>query len=176
MCVVSTCVFMSVCVCVHIFFTDNCVSQVTVIDGPVTTRQSTVWVRVHVTDQNDNPPAFPEAAYRVSLPERERNKRGDPVYRVFAHDPDLGANSNVTYSIADGNADDKFSIDPRTALVSSRKAATAGTTDVLTVGGSGGKGRGANGEGGYGMGRFRFMMSELACPDLVVFQQCAEST
>uniref|UniRef100_A0A8C4ZNB4 FAT atypical cadherin 3b n=1 Tax=Gadus morhua TaxID=8049 RepID=A0A8C4ZNB4_GADMO len=112
---------------------DRQTARVTVIDGPVTTRQSTVWVRVHVLDQNDNPPFFPEAAYRISLPERDRNKRGDPVYRVFAYDPDLGANGNITYSIADGNADEKFTIDPRTALVSSRKMVTAGAADVLTI-------------------------------------------
>lgn len=110
-----------------------CFSQVTVIDGPVTTRQSTVWVIVHIEDENDNPPTFPEVTYRISLPERDRNKRGEPVYRVFAYDRDLGANSNITYSIIDGNEDEKFSIDPRTAMVSSKKMVTAGSYDILTV-------------------------------------------
>ncbi|XP_040929728.1 protocadherin Fat 3 isoform X3 [Betta splendens] len=107
--------------------------EVTVIDGPVTTRQSTVWVMVHIEDENDNPPTFPEVTYRISLPERDRNKRGEPVYRVFAYDRDLGANGNITYSIADGNEDEKFSIDPRTAMVSSKKMVTAGSYDVLTI-------------------------------------------
>ncbi|KAM3868566.1 protocadherin Fat 3 [Diretmus argenteus] len=107
--------------------------EVTVIDGPVTTRQSTVWVIVHIEDENDNPPTFPEATYRISLPERDRNKRGDPLYRVFAYDRDLGANSNITYSIAEGNEDEKFTIDPRTAMVSSRKMVTAGSFDILTI-------------------------------------------
>ncbi|KAF7663314.1 hypothetical protein LDENG_00214160 [Lucifuga dentata] len=107
--------------------------EVTVIDGPVTTRKSTVWVIVRIDDENDNPPTFPEVTYRISLPERDRNKRGEPVYRVFAHDWDLGANSNITYSIADGNEDEKFSIDPRTAMVSSKKMVTAGSFDVLTI-------------------------------------------
>lgn len=110
-----------------------CFPQVTVIDGPVTTRQSTVWVIVHIEDQNDNPPTFPEVTYRISLPERDRNKRGEPVYRVFAYDRDLGANGNITYSIVDGNDDEKFSIDPRTAMVSSKKMVTAGSYDILTV-------------------------------------------
>uniref|UniRef100_A0A671VQ47 FAT atypical cadherin 3 n=1 Tax=Sparus aurata TaxID=8175 RepID=A0A671VQ47_SPAAU len=95
--------------------------EVTVIDGPVTTRQSTVWVIVHIEDENDNPPTFPEVTYRISLTERDRNKRGEPVYRVFAYDRDLGANGNISYSIVDGNEDEKFSIDPRTAMVSSKK-------------------------------------------------------
>uniref|UniRef100_A0A3Q3FBD3 FAT atypical cadherin 3b n=1 Tax=Labrus bergylta TaxID=56723 RepID=A0A3Q3FBD3_9LABR len=107
--------------------------EVTVIDGPVTTRQSTVWVIVHIEDENDNPPTFPEVTYRISLTERDRNKRGEPVYRVFAYDRDLGANGNITYSIIDGNEDDKFSIDPRTAMVSSKKMVTAGSYDILTV-------------------------------------------
>lgn len=107
--------------------------QITVIDGPVTTRQSTVWVIVHVQDENDNPPTFPEVTYRISLPERDRNKRGEPVYRVFAYDRDYGANSNITYSIISGNEDEKFSIDPRTAMVSSKKMVTAGSYDILTV-------------------------------------------
>lgn len=107
--------------------------QVTVIDGPVTTRQSTVWVIVHIADENDNPPTFPEVTYRISLPERDRNKRVEPVYRVFAYDRDSGANGNITYSIIDGNEDEKFIIDPRTAMVSSKKMVTAGSYDILTV-------------------------------------------
>lgn len=99
----------------------------------MTTRQSTVWVIVHIEDENDNPPTFPEVMYRIRLPERDRNKRGEPVYRVFAYDRDLGANANITYSIVAGNEDDKFSIDPRTAIVSSKKTMTAGSYDVLTV-------------------------------------------
>ncbi|CAB1458016.1 unnamed protein product [Pleuronectes platessa] len=108
-------------------------STVTVIDGPVTTRQSTVWVIVHIEDQNDNPPTFPEVTYRISLPERDRNKRGEPVYRVFAYDRDLGPNGNITYSIVDGNEDERFGIDPRTAMVSSKKVVTAGSYDILTI-------------------------------------------
>uniref|UniRef100_A0A8C2Z7U2 FAT atypical cadherin 3 n=1 Tax=Cyclopterus lumpus TaxID=8103 RepID=A0A8C2Z7U2_CYCLU len=94
---------------------------------------STVWVIVHIEDENDNPPTFPEVTYRISLTERDRNKRGEQVYRVFAYDRDLGANGNITYSIVDGNADEKFSIDPRTAMVSSKKMVTAGSYDILTI-------------------------------------------
>ncbi|KAF1378536.1 hypothetical protein PFLUV_G00191580 [Perca fluviatilis] len=107
--------------------------EVTVVDGPVTTRQSTVLVIVHIEDENDNPPTFPEVTYRISLTERDRNKRGEQVYRVFAYDRDLGANGNISYSIVDGNEDEKFSIDPRTAMVSSKKMVTAGSYDILTI-------------------------------------------
>uniref|UniRef100_A0A8C1GIQ8 FAT atypical cadherin 3b n=1 Tax=Cyprinus carpio TaxID=7962 RepID=A0A8C1GIQ8_CYPCA len=96
-------------------------------------RQSTVWVIVHVQDENDNMPEFKESVYRIRLPERDRNKRGDPVYRVFAYDRDEGSNADLTYSIVDGNNEGKFVIDAKTAMVSSRKMVTAGGYDILTI-------------------------------------------
>lgn len=102
-------------------------------DGGPSPRQSTVWVMVQVLDENDNKPTFPEKVYQVKLPERERRKKGEPIYRVFAYDKDDGPNSDLSYSIVDGNEDGKFFIDPKTAVVSSRKAFTAGNYDILTV-------------------------------------------
>ncbi|XP_028977046.2 protocadherin Fat 3 [Esox lucius] len=107
--------------------------EITVMDSPVASRLSTIWLIVHVQDQNDNAPTFPEPIYRIRLPERDRNKRGEPVYRVFAFDRDVDANGNITYSIVEGNEDEKFSIDPLTAMVSSRKMVTAGSYDILTI-------------------------------------------
>uniref|UniRef100_A0A8C1I971 FAT atypical cadherin 3b n=1 Tax=Cyprinus carpio TaxID=7962 RepID=A0A8C1I971_CYPCA len=103
------------------------------IDGGGIFRQSTVWVIVHVQDENDNMPEFKESVYRIRLPERDRNKRGDPVYRVFAYDRDEGSNADLTYSIVDGNNEGKFVIDAKTAMVSSRKMVTAGGYDILTI-------------------------------------------
>lgn len=103
------------------------------MDGGGIFRQSTVWVIVHVQDENDNTPEFKESVYRISLPGRDRNKRGDPVYRAFAYDRDEGSNADLTYSIVDGNDNGKFVIDAKTAMVSSRKMVTAGGYDVLTV-------------------------------------------
>lgn len=88
---------------------------------------------VLVLDENDNKPTFPEKVYQVKLPERERRKKSEPIYRVFAYDRDDGPNSDLSYSIVDGNEDGKFFIDPKTAVVSSRKAFTAGSYDILTV-------------------------------------------
>ncbi|XP_067289950.1 protocadherin Fat 3 isoform X6 [Pseudorasbora parva] len=107
--------------------------EVTVMDGGGIFRQSTVWVIVHVQDENDNTPEFKESVYRIVLPERDRNKRGDPVYRVIAYDRDEGSNADLTYSIVDGNDDGKFVIDAKTAMVSSRKMVTAGGYDILTI-------------------------------------------
>ena len=107
--------------------------QVLVSDGGPSPRQTTVWVMVQVLDENDHKPTFPEKVYQVKLPERERKKKGEPIYRVFAYDRDEGPNSDLSYSIVDGNEDGKFFIDPKTAVVSSRKAFTAGSYDILTV-------------------------------------------
>uniref|UniRef100_A0A3Q2XS24 FAT atypical cadherin 3a n=1 Tax=Hippocampus comes TaxID=109280 RepID=A0A3Q2XS24_HIPCM len=109
------------------------VLEVLVSDGGPSPRQSTVWVMVQVLDENDNKPTFPEKVYQVKLPERERRKKGEPIYRVFAYDRDDGPNSDLSYSIVDGNEDGKFFIDPKTAMVSSRKAFTAGSYDILTI-------------------------------------------
>uniref|UniRef100_A0A671THD5 FAT atypical cadherin 3a n=1 Tax=Sparus aurata TaxID=8175 RepID=A0A671THD5_SPAAU len=108
-------------------------TAVVVSDGGPSPRQSTVWVMVQVLDENDNKPTFPEKVYQVKLPERERRKKGEPIYRVFAYDRDDGPNSDLSYSIVDGNEDGKFFIDPKTAVVSSRKAFSAGSYDILTV-------------------------------------------
>uniref|UniRef100_A0A668AXH9 FAT atypical cadherin 3a n=1 Tax=Myripristis murdjan TaxID=586833 RepID=A0A668AXH9_9TELE len=109
------------------------VLEVTVSDGGPSPRQSTVWVMVQVLDENDNKPTFPEKVYQVKLLERERKKKGESIYRVFAYDRDDGPNADLSYSIIDGNEDGKFFIDPKTAVVSSRKAFTAGSYDILTI-------------------------------------------
>ncbi|CAN9511186.1 unnamed protein product [Ophioblennius macclurei] len=109
------------------------VLEVLVSDGGPSPRQSTVWVMVQVLDENDNKPTFPEKVYQVKLPERERRKKSEPLYRVFAYDRDDGPNGDLSYSIVDGNEDGKFFIDPKTAVVSSRKAFSAGSYDILTI-------------------------------------------
>nr|XP_048698639.1 protocadherin Fat 3 isoform X5 [Caretta caretta] len=107
--------------------------EVTVTDGGVSPKQSTVWVVVQVLDENDNKPQFPEKVYQIKLPERDRKKRGEPIYRAFAFDKDEGPNAEISYSIVDGNDDGKFFIDPKTGMVSSRKQFTAGNYDILTI-------------------------------------------
>uniref|UniRef100_G1NQP0 FAT atypical cadherin 3 n=1 Tax=Meleagris gallopavo TaxID=9103 RepID=G1NQP0_MELGA len=109
------------------------VLQVTVSDGGTSPKQSSVWVVVQVLDENDNKPQFPEKVYQIKLPERDRKKRGEPIYRAFAFDKDEGPNAEISYSIVDGNDDGKFFIDPKTGMVSSRKQFTAGSYDILTI-------------------------------------------
>lgn len=108
-------------------------TQVTVADGGPSPKQSTVWVLVQVLDENDNKPEFPEKVYQIRLPERDRKKRGEPIYRAFAWDRDEGPNAEIAYSIAEGNEDGRFFIDPKTGMVTSRKQFSAGSYDILTV-------------------------------------------
>ncbi|KAB0365705.1 hypothetical protein FD754_009861 [Muntiacus muntjak] len=103
------------------------------IYGGFSPKQSTIWVVVQVLDENDNKPQFPEKVYQIKLPERDRKKRGEPIYRAFAFDRDEGPNAEISYSIVDGNDDGRFFIDPKTGMVSSRKQFTAGSYDILTV-------------------------------------------
>jgi protocadherin-16/23 len=71
---------------------------------------------LHVTDVNDNAPAFdrhlyqPEPLPEVALP-------GSFVVRVTAQDPDQGANGQVTYSLAPGTHARWFSIDPTSGII-----------------------------------------------------------
>ncbi|XP_032878328.1 protocadherin Fat 3 isoform X3 [Amblyraja radiata] len=109
------------------------VLEVMVTDGSSSPKHSTVWVVVHVLDENDNKPVFPQKVYQIKLPERDRKKRSEPIYRTFAFDKDKGPNAEISYSLVDGNDDGKFFIDPKTGMVSSRKQFSAGNYDILTI-------------------------------------------
>ncbi|XP_043925348.1 protocadherin Fat 2 [Protopterus annectens] len=71
-------------------------------------------VSIFVKDINDSPPVFSQSFYEatVYLPAHE----GTGVLSVKAEDPD----SNVTYSVADGNYDNVFIIHPNTGHISVR--------------------------------------------------------
>ncbi|XP_072332549.1 protocadherin Fat 3-like isoform X2 [Scyliorhinus torazame] len=109
------------------------VLEVMVADGSSSPKYSTVWVVVHVLDENDNKPQFPQKVYQIKLPERDRKKRSEPIYRTFAFDKDKGPNAEISYTIVEGNDDGKFFVDPKTGMVSSRKQFSAGNYDILTI-------------------------------------------
>ncbi|XP_038673829.1 protocadherin-17 isoform X2 [Scyliorhinus canicula] len=52
---------------------------------------------VKVADENDNPPRFTKPVYVLQVP--ENNIPGEYLGSVLAHDPDLGQNGTVSYSI-----------------------------------------------------------------------------
>ena len=73
-------------------------------------------VKVQVSDINDNRPIFYPRQYKVSLPESELTTAGALV-AVAATDADAGDNGRIQYSIASGNANGLFRIDPSTGEV-----------------------------------------------------------
>ncbi|EMP24712.1 Protocadherin Fat 2 [Chelonia mydas] len=84
-------------------------------------------VIVHVKDVNDSPPVFLNDTYELSvlLPAHP----GMELLAVQAEDAD----SEVTYSIADGNLDNAFYIHPLTGLISVLNATLLGSYRELTV-------------------------------------------
>lgn len=67
-----------------------------------------------MTDTNDNPPVFNEAAYSFDIPENA--PRGYQVGMITATDPDLGVNSQLSYTVISDWANDVFSLNPQTGV------------------------------------------------------------
>ncbi|XP_044130180.1 cadherin-24 [Bufo gargarizans] len=65
-------------------------------------------VTVTLTDVNDNPPKFPQSLYQFNV--LEDTAPGYVIGRLRAHDPDIGENAVMSYSILDGDAGDTFSV------------------------------------------------------------------
>ncbi|NXG48578.1 PCDA6 protein, partial [Psilopogon haemacephalus] len=74
-------------------------------DGGQPSLRASRGVRVPVSDVNDNAPWFSQAVYTVLC--RENQGAGAEVARVFARDPDEGANGRVRYSLWEGAAGER---------------------------------------------------------------------
>uniref|UniRef100_A0A183VC19 Cadherin domain-containing protein n=1 Tax=Toxocara canis TaxID=6265 RepID=A0A183VC19_TOXCA len=87
------------------------------VDGGNPPRSGTLRVNVTVLDANDNAPSFSQPRYSAVIPWNV--SANYIVATVQATDPDLGANANVTYSIAKNRPDvaSLFTIDPQTGVV-----------------------------------------------------------
>lgn len=68
-----------------------------------------------VTDTNDNPPQFDVPVYSFDIPENA--PRGYQVGIITATDPDLGNNAVVTYTVISAWANDVFSLNPQTGVL-----------------------------------------------------------
>ncbi|XP_006891198.1 PREDICTED: protocadherin gamma-A3 [Elephantulus edwardii] len=66
-------------------------------DGGTPSLSTETHITLHVTDINDNPPAFAHASYSAYIP--ENNSRGTSIFSVTAHDPDSDNNGHVTYAL-----------------------------------------------------------------------------
>lgn len=66
-------------------------------DGGVPPKSGTVQVKVHIQDENDNPPVFNQTEYHAVVKEDVVEMAG--VCQVYATDRDLGENGRVTYEL-----------------------------------------------------------------------------
>ncbi|XP_046567643.1 protocadherin-9-like [Haliotis rubra] len=79
-------------------------TSVSATDGGSTTRNSTLSVRINVSDANDNPPVFQQTSYETRIPESINTNT--TIMQVTAEDVDEGLNSRVVYSLARDNSPD----------------------------------------------------------------------
>ncbi|XP_072854451.2 protocadherin gamma-C5-like isoform X7 [Pogona vitticeps] len=72
---------------------------ITATDSGSPTLSSQKNFLVNISDLNDNPPSFSQTAYQTLVP--ENNALGMPIISVSAFDPDLGQNSQLSYSLVE---------------------------------------------------------------------------
>ena len=83
-------------------------------DGP-SQSFDTATVLVRVLDENDHAPVFQDSCYPLAVPE---NTDLAGLHHFIAVDRDEGPNGAVTYSIVEGDAKGRFSIDAHTGQLS----------------------------------------------------------
>lgn len=86
------------------------------VDGGSPPLSDHATINITVMDSNDNAPVFSQASYGARV--REDAGIGFRILQVIADDADSGNNGRITYSIARGNRDGSFSIDPDTGYIS----------------------------------------------------------
>ncbi|GFN76576.1 protocadherin fat [Plakobranchus ocellatus] len=91
------------------------VAEDNAVDAP---RKSSVNVTVYVQDENDNAPQFTENVFEFDI--MENSGAGTFVGIVKANDADIGRNSEIVYSLSDGNAN--FTIDPIMGTLFSKRS------------------------------------------------------
>ncbi|XP_006812461.1 protocadherin Fat 4-like [Saccoglossus kowalevskii] len=84
--------------------------QVLVTDFGVPQLSSILNVTVEVRDINDHSPVFVQTRYQTDI--IESISRNTQFFQVSATDQDLGQNGLVTYSVTQGNTENKFGIFP----------------------------------------------------------------
>nr|XP_061812727.1 neural-cadherin-like [Nerophis lumbriciformis] len=75
----------------------------------------TAYVRIFVTDVNDNAPTFARPVYEVSV--EEDKEVGYLLITVTANDEDEGANAKLRYQIAAGNTMGTFDVEPEVGTI-----------------------------------------------------------
>ncbi|XP_029447582.1 LOW QUALITY PROTEIN: neural-cadherin-like [Rhinatrema bivittatum] len=75
----------------------------------------TAYVRIFVSDVNDNIPVFPQILYEVSV--EEDKDVGYVLLTVTANDEDEGANAKLRYQITAGNEGGVFDVEPEVGAI-----------------------------------------------------------
>ncbi|XP_058142002.1 protocadherin gamma-B3 isoform X13 [Dasypus novemcinctus] len=106
----------------------------TAVDGGEPARSGTTQIKVVVADANDNPPAFTQETYRVSV--RENVPAGTSVLRVMATDPDEGLNAEITYAFinTDKTVRQVFKLDGKTGELITSGGLDFEERDSYTIG------------------------------------------
>ncbi|KAJ3593949.1 hypothetical protein NHX12_006282 [Muraenolepis orangiensis] len=77
--------------------------------------RDTAYVRVFISDVNDNRPAFSQADYVVAV--EEDADVGLAILTVSANDGDEGANAKLRYQITSGNTGGVFDVEPEVGTI-----------------------------------------------------------
>ncbi|CAM4543070.1 unnamed protein product [Lepidochelys kempii] len=75
----------------------------------------TAYVRIFISDVNDNKPVFSQSVYEVNVDEDQ--DVGSTVITVSANDEDEGANAKLRYQITAGNTGGVLDIEPETGAI-----------------------------------------------------------
>ncbi|XP_002037796.2 cadherin-related tumor suppressor [Drosophila sechellia] len=73
------------------------------------------YATIQVSDTNDNPPLFEDTVYSFDIPENAQ--RGYQVGQIVAKDADLGQNAQLSYGVVSDWANDVFSLNPQTGML-----------------------------------------------------------
>nr|XP_017213518.1 protocadherin gamma-C5-like [Danio rerio] len=78
--------------------------ELNAVDGGSPPLFSRKTVKISISDVNDNPPIFTEKSYTVYA--KENSAQDSILCSVSAHDPDLGENAKLSYSVLDSKVKD----------------------------------------------------------------------
>lgn len=107
--------------------------QITVSDDGHPPKSTVVHVIVNVLDENDNSPQFLEKIFQIKLVEQPEAVEPKPVYRMIAYDRDESPSSDISYTIEESEKHGTFFIEPKSGIVFSKEAFSAGEYHILTV-------------------------------------------
>lgn len=105
--------------------------SIQVVDGGIPQFTASTEIEVSVSDVNDHPPQFGSKTY--SIPVAENTRIGTTIFTVSAEDADASLNANLSFTIASGNTDESFEINPSTGDITVIKPLDFETTPAYSL-------------------------------------------